>query len=263
MNLVDQLFAGAKAGASLEIPESWGQGRTAFGGLSAAILNRAMNIEMPDHRHMRVQNVQFVGPLLTETPFQIELTHLRDGKNVSQIQAQLIQNERVAVQAMAAFGRDRASKLNRPAERCELPEIPKRATWIPQIPKVTPKFMQHVDMKVISGGFPFTGRKKDVYAGWMRFAKAPEKIFDAHLITLIDSWPPTVLQQLRWPAPASTLSWNVEFIHPHPQILPTDWLSYECQTRQAAQGYAHTEANIYTPDGTLIAISRQVVTIFD
>jgi acyl-CoA thioesterase len=80
---------------------------------------------------------------------------------------------------------------------------------------------------------------------------------------LIDVWPPTVLQQLKWPAPASTMSWNVEFIHPHPVIAPTDWLGYECVTRQAAQGYAHTEANIYTPDGTLIALSRQTVTVFD
>lgn len=263
MTAIDELLAQARHGRILTVPENWGQGRTVFGGLSAGLLNRAMNAELADHRHMRVQNVQFIGPLQTDIPFEIEVTHLRDGKNVTQMQAQLIQNDRVAVQAMAAFGQDRQSKLNRPSEPCDLPSVPKRANWIPQIPKVTPKFQRHIDMKITEGGYPFTGKKKDVYAGWMRFTQAPKSMLDAHLITLIDVWPPTVLQQLRWPAPASTLSWNVEFIHPHPTIEATDWLNYQCQTRQAAEGYAHTEASIYTPDGTLIAISRQVVTIFD
>lgn len=263
MSTIDHLLAQAKHGAVIEVPETWGQGRTVFGGLSAALLNRAMTLELADHRHMRVQNVQFIGPLLTLAPIKIEVIHLRDGKNVTQMQAQLIQNDRVAVQAMAAFGTDRISKLNRPAEPAKLPATPKKPNWIPQIPKVTPKFQRHIDMKIVEGGFPFTGRHKDIYNGWMRLSDAPAAITDAHLIALIDVWPPTVLQQLKWPAPASTLSWNVEFIHPHPPIQPSDWMSYQCQTRQAAQGYAHTEANIFTPDGTLIAISRQVVTIFD
>jgi acyl-CoA thioesterase len=109
---------------------------------------------------------------------------------------------------------------------------------------------------------PFTGRKKAMYEGWMRLSHPPETFTDAHLISLIDVWPPTVLQQLKWPAPASTLSWNVEFVHPHPAISGTDWIGYRCNTVQAAEGYAHTEAEIYAPDGTLIALSRQLVTVF-
>jgi acyl-CoA thioesterase len=222
-----------------------------------------MTHELADDRHMRVQNVQFIGPLLTDTPFEIDVTHLRDGKNVTQMQARLIQNDKVCVQAMAAFGTDRDSKINQVAAKSELPPVPKKPNWIPQIPKVTPKFHRYIDLRITDGGFPFTGKKKNVYAGWMRFTDAPEKITDAHIISLIDVWPPTILQQLKWPAPASTMSWNVEFIHPHPAIAPTDWLGYECITRQAAQGYAHTEASIFTPDGSLIAVSRQTVTVFD
>ncbi|MFT4941090.1 MAG: acyl-CoA thioesterase [Paraglaciecola sp.] len=68
---------------------------------------------------------------------------------------------------------------------------------------------------------------------------------------------------LRWPAPASSMSWKVEFIHPHSTFQPTDWFAYQAQTRQAADGYGHTEANIWDAKGKLIAVSRQTVTIFD
>ncbi len=260
---IDELLGAAKHDVSLVVPGSWGQGRTAFGGLTAALANHAMTAELGDERDMRVQTVQFVGPLLTDEAFDIVVTHLRDGKNVTQMQCQLIQNGQVAVQAMAAFGNDRVSKVAvRPAPQT-LQSAPEKANWIPQIPKVTPKFHRHIDLRIEQGGMPFTGKKNAAYRGWMRFTDAPAKMTDAHLIALIDVWPPTVLQMLKWPAPASTLSWNVEFLHPHPVIEPRQWLHYDCITQQAADGYGHTEAKVYTEDGTLIALSRQLVTVFD
>ena len=101
------------------------------------------------------------------------------------------------------------------------------------------------------------------YYGWMRFKKPPADISDVHLITLIDAWPPTLLQMLKWPAPASTVSWNLEFIHPHKPVAPDEWFAYKAETRQAAEGYGHTEANIWDAAGELVAISRQTVAIFD
>ncbi|MFT5676917.1 MAG: acyl-CoA thioesterase [Paraglaciecola sp.] len=97
----------------------------------------------------------------------------------------------------------------------------------------------------------------------MRFSKAPSEVTDAHLIALIDVWPPTPLQMLRWPAPASSMSWNVGFIRPHSAFHPTDWFAYQAHARQAAVGYGHTEANIWDAKGELIAVSRQTVAIFD
>lgn len=262
MTQIDEFFSAARDGAELVVPETWGQGRTVFGGLSAGLLNKAMTGELGDDRNMRVQTVQFIGPLNTETPFTIAVEHLRDGKNVTQMQARLMQNGKVAVQAMAAFGQDRDSKVNTRSEPVDLGEVPKKPAWMPQIPKVTPKFHRNIDIKFTDGGLPFTNKKEGKYEGWMRLSDAPANMTDAHLIALIDVWPPTVLQQLRWPAPASTLSWNVEFVHPHPELSPTDWIGYRAKTVQAADGYAHSEAHIFAPDGTLIALSRQLVTVF-
>ncbi len=261
-NSFDEFLSIAQHGANIVVPSSWSNGRTVFGGLTAALLNQAMCSELHDEYLLRVQNTQFIGPVLLDEPFEIDVTHLRDGKNVTQLQAKIIQGDQIAVLANVAYGKERESKINVAEPKVELPELPKKPTWIPQIPKVTPKVLKYFDCKFEEGGAPFTGKKNTTYSGWMRFSELPGQLTDAHIIALIDIWPPPVLQILRWPAPSSSLCWNVEFIHPHPIISGTQWLAFRCITRQAAGGYAHTEASIYTQSGQLIAISRQTVTVF-
>lgn len=262
MSAIDQLFAEMLANDELTVPSSWGQGRTVFGGLSAALLLHSMRQELDPSRAVRVANVQFIGPLLVDKPFHIEIVHLRDGKNVTQLQGQIVQDGQVAVMVVAAFGADRPSKVSIDLDAKKVDMPPKKANWIPAIPNIIPKFQAHIDMKFEQGGAPFTGRKTSHYQGWMRFKQAPEYITDAHIIALIDAWPPAPIQMLKWPAPASTLSWNVEFLYPRANLAPSDWLFYRCETRQAADGYGHTEATICSADGGVIALSRQVVAVF-
>ena len=260
---IDELLALAEHGQQLVVPDHWAQGRTVFGGLSAALLNQAMTRQMTDVRPLRMQNTQFVAPLLTKQPCELQVLALRAGRNVTQLQASLMQNGRVAVQANAAFGRERASKIAVPAPPVALNEPPKKPTWLPQIPKVTPKFHRHIDIRFDDGGLPYTGKKTSHYHGWMRFSKPPLSLTTAHLIALIDVWPPTVLQQLRLPVPASTLSWNLEFVHPLPELTGHSWLAFRISTVQAGHGYVHTDARLCDEHGQVLAFSRQLDTVFD
>lgn len=267
---IDQLIAAARQHslndpehANLTIPQEWTQGRTAFGGLSAALVYEAIKARVADDRVMRSFNCNFVGPLEADVPFEIQVEVLREGKNASQILAKAIQNDKVAVLCQVCFGVGRSSKIKVDNQHQHGMKLPEKAKFIPQIPKITPKFLRHFDLAMDEGGLPFTGSKVSRIHGWMRYTKPPESITDAHIIGLIDAWPPTVLQMLKWPAPASTMCWNVEFIHPHQTFSPTNWFAFQANTRQAAQGYAHTEANIWDQQGTLIALSRQTVGIFD
>ncbi|WP_346433339.1 hypothetical protein [Paraglaciecola aquimarina] len=66
----------------------------------------------------------------------------------------------------------------------------------------------------------------------------------------------------RLPKMSSTMNWSLEFIYPHNPMKNDDWCGYQAITRQASDGYAHTEANVWDSAGNLIAISRQVVTVF-
>ncbi|MFT4994354.1 MAG: acyl-CoA thioesterase, partial [Paraglaciecola sp.] len=174
-----------------------------------------------------------------------------------------MQNGKVCALVQACFGVARQSKIHVKNYDKHAMLLPKKATFLPQIPKITPKFLRHFDLAIVDGGLPFTGSKKSHLHGWMRYSEAPNEVTDIHLIALIDAWPPTTLQMLRWPSPSSSMNWNVEFMHPHQNFKASDWLAYQSHTRQAADGYAHTEANIWDAQGELVAISRQTVAVFD
>ena len=59
---------------NLVIPKTWGQGRTAFGGISAGMLYTAVKQQITDDRVLRSFTTNFVGPLMLDTPFSIEVT---------------------------------------------------------------------------------------------------------------------------------------------------------------------------------------------
>lgn len=247
----------------LTVPGDWAQGRTVFGGLSAGLLYQVLKCIVPAERVLRSITFNFVGPLNTEQPFGFSWQLLREGKNATQITANIVQDDQICLTALACFAQDRNSKVRVYSEIKPLPEPPKKAKFIPQIPGVTPKFLRHIDLSISEGKVPFTGSKQSSYKGWMRLKKAPQVFTDAHILTLIDGWPPTILQMPLGPAPASTMSWNVEFVHPHKPLEPEAWLAYEAHTVQAYGGYGHAEAQIHDAEGDLIAISRQLIAIFD
>ncbi|WP_026374704.1 acyl-CoA thioesterase [Aestuariibacter salexigens] len=263
--LLSQLSHSAQAEgpAVMTIDKSWTQGRTAFGGISAALTYASMKNKVAEGRVLRSFSCNFVGPLGADTPFEIHATMLREGKNVSQVTGEIRQDGKTCLMAQACFGEGRESKIRVENQDTHNMQVPAKPKFLPYIPKVTPKFLKHVDLAIVHGGLPFTNSKVSDVHGWMRFKKPPQTVTDAHLIALIDAWPPTILQMLRWPSPASTVSWNIEFIHPHAPVEPTDWFAYQAHTRQAAEGYGHTEANIWDARGELVALSRQTVAVFD
>jgi acyl-CoA thioesterase II len=264
-NLFDTIkeqFKNGQSLATLSIPSSWAQGRTIYGGLSAALAYQAMKQSVTSDKQLRSLNTSFIGPINVNQEFEIAIEVLRQGKNVTQVLAKLIQNEKSALVAQASFGTDRESKIKVANQLFHDMPVPLKPSFLPRIPKVTPKFLSHFQLAKTKGGLPFTGRKDSDVHGWMRFEQPPKEFTDAHLVALIDSWPPTILQMFKLPKMASTMSWNLEFIYPHLPIAADEWFAYQATTRQAADGYVHAEANVWDSRGELVAISRQVVTVF-
>ncbi|PVZ65450.1 acyl-CoA thioesterase [Pelagibaculum spongiae] len=268
----DQYLNQAREGGAQQIAASWGQGRTTFGGLSAAITLESISsieakAENGGKRLLRSLNVNFCGPLMVEQPFELEHQLLSEGKSISQRTGQAIQNGRVVTQVVACYGASRDSDIAVQAERISLIEQgvvgPGQGTKLGYIAGVTAEFVQHIDFSLIKGGFPFSDCQETVMEGWMRFSSAPDEFHDSHLAALIDSWPPVVMQMMKRPGPASSVSWNLELMQPLPKIEPEEWLFYQAVIKQAANGYAHTDSRVYKADGTLLALSRQLVTIYD
>ena len=264
---IDELLALAKTQKNtpnlvLTIPSSWSQGRTVYGGLSAGLLYAAAREYVSLERVMLSNSTNFVGPLIADQPFTITVEILREGKNMSQVMARAIQDNKTCVVSQICFGNNRESSISVPNKDAHNIASPMNEVITSFGADVKPAFLKHIDLSIQEGGLPFSSQNTSHYCGWMRFTKAPATFSDAHLISIIDAWPPTLIQMLSSPAPASSVSWSLEFIHPHRTISGNDWLAYKVHTRQAENGYGHTEANIWDKDGELIAISRQTVAVF-
>ena len=245
LSSVKQQAATKDDGITLSVTDSWAQGRTLYGGISAALVYQAMREVVAPEKVMRSLNTNFVGPIESNSDFSIAVEVLREGKNVTQVVARLIQNNNVVVMSQASFGIARDSTIDVCNQLQHQMNYPQSSDFNSMIPELMPKFLEHFDLIKTQGALPFTNNKGNDIHGWMRFKNHPSNFSDAHLIALIDIWPPTVLQMLNSPAMASTMSWNLEFIHPHQNIAGSDWFAYQAKTRQAADGYAHTEANIW------------------
>ncbi len=273
MSLTSMLEAAGRGG-TVEVEQGWTQGRAIFGGLSGALLVAAMKGRIAELAAttgkpaavppLRSVTVSFVGPA-SPGPVEIEAEVLRVGSNVTQCQATLRQSGEVVATALAAFGRHRESALSvSPAH--PVPGLPDPATIepFPYIEKLTPEFYQFVELRQVGGQPPFSGSDSDGLSGWASLREAPAGFEEEHLVLLADAWPPAPLQMLTGFAAGSSLNWTLELIAEiMPENTPAEAVfAYEATTDSARDGYAHTHAMMWRPDGELVAISRQSITIF-
>ena len=137
------------------------------------------------------------------------------------------------------------------------------APELPYIKGVTPEFMRHVALRWTVGGLPFSGNPSRHMGGWVRLRDvAEEPLNEAHLLALVDAWPPSLMPFLKQPAAGSTLTWTIEFIQPMAKLSTLDWCHYRVETEHARDGYGHAAAALWSAEGELLALSRQTVTVF-
>jgi len=92
------------------IYQNWMQGRTTYGGLSAALCLAAVQKEFSDLPPLRSAQVNFIGPVGGD--ISIEVAVMRRGKSVAYISASMTGEKGLATHAVFCFGIARDSRLN-------------------------------------------------------------------------------------------------------------------------------------------------------
>lgn len=261
---LEALFQQIEQEEWIDIPQGWLQGRTIFGGLVAGMLvYKAIATIHDPVKKLLSCSVTFVGPV-EETPVKLTAEILRQGKSVTTIEVRLWQNEAVQSILIASFGSQRDSKIQVSLEP-QAPDFPP-LDQINIVPKYLPfpECVKNFQLAWIEGDYPMSGSKQPDFSGWCRFdpeLHANRTMNISDIMTLMDVWPPGVLPMFKLPAPASTLTWQVTFIHPLQNQL-NDWLKYKVITDFAEHGYATEHAYLWDEQNRLIAIARQTVTVF-
>ncbi|MCA1929507.1 acyl-CoA thioesterase II [Rheinheimera sp.] len=262
-DVMQQFKSGQPDVLQIEVPEQWGQGRAVFGGMASALALAHLLTALPQDIPLRSVSVSFVAPLNAGAAV-VSRRILRQGKSVIQAIVEITQQDQVALVLLASFGAERSSGYQ--VASATAPAFTARALVMPKQGPV-PEFTRHFDYQIKAGVMPFSGGTGTELGGVIRFAEGQTAAAGVlELLALVDAWPPVSLTLLNQPAPASSLTWTIEFIQPHQssetKALTTDWWSYLANIEHAADGYHHIEAKLWQPDGQLAAISRQTVTVF-
>lgn len=246
------------------VPAEWGQGRAGFGGLAAMLVYEAMRAVVPDGRPVRSLAITFVGPLAVDTPVSLEAEVLREGKAVSQVLGRAVQNGQVVTIIQGSFGAGRESAINVAAEPAPVLKPVQECPELPYLKGVTPEFTRYLAMRWAVGGMPFSNVPSREMGGYVRLRgeEKVEPVEVSHLLALVDAWPPAVLPHLKTPAPGSSLTWTIEFVQPIPTLNTEEWCPYLAKIEYARDGYGHIAAQLWTPSGELVALSRQTVSVF-
>jgi len=245
----------------VRIPPSWMQGRASFGGLVGAVAVEAMQRALESPQALRSIQVLFCGPVGTET-LHIDTQILRQGRNVTSMRADLIQEGRINCTVLATFGASRDSKV--PVHNLESrPSVPQPDTLesFPYVEGLTPLFTQYFDMRWAEGDRPFSECQDKVHGMWTRF-KESGPASKNHLIAIADMPPPIVLSMLAQPANGSSLTWMLEFIGDDWQADTSGWWYVKTELSQSSEGYSQQQYTIWAPDGRPVAVGRQMMTVF-
>lgn len=248
---------------AVTIPAEWAQGRASFGGLMAALQYEAMRAKVPEGRPVRSLAITFVGPAEPGVPIAFEVEVLREGKAVSQLLGRATQNGQVMTLIQGSFGASRESVISVKADPAPTLKPLEACPQLPFVSGMMPEYLRFMELRWALGGLPFSNTPSPAIGGYVRFRDIEEwPSSEAHMLALVDAWPPALLPHLSKPAPGSSLTWTIEFVQPMSVLSTHDWCSYKAVIEHARDGYGHTAAMLWSPTGELIAISRQTVTVF-
>ena len=237
----------------------WWVQRGPNGGYLAAIVLRALSATVDDAaRAPRSLTVHFVAPP-EEGTVSVHATIERAGRSLSSVSGRLVQGDRLIAVAVGAFSKPRPGP-----EFCDLrmPEIAGPDAIQPSpVPPEAPAIAHRWDVRWAIGSHPFEGRESHeaVAGGWIRLEE-PQP-FDAPAVAAVtDAWIPPIFSRTNQPMVVPTIDLTVHFraALPRPGIDADDFLLAVFRTNVAADGFLEEDGEVWAPDGTLLAQSRQL-----
>ena len=232
------------------IPDTWLQGRTSYGGLSAALALAVAQRSDENLPPLRSAQVAFVGPLAG--PVTIRAQRLRRGRNAAWIQADVESEAGLGLRATFVFMRAQESRIaysqdTAPAVTPPGPDTPTSAGPASLV------FLQHFEFVTPDAMGP---------AEWLRWVRLRERDgLDpaVELLSVADCLPPAALKLAGERVPVSSMTWQIDLLGPY----ATDgWHLLRAATDHAQGGVSSQRMAIWNTAGEAVAEQMQSVALF-
>ena len=248
--------AGDAEGWTAHGPENWLQGRTLYGGLSAALALRACELAVPDLPPLRAGQIAYIGPAAQDV--RLVPTMLRRGKSVTFMGCDLYSEGKVALRALLSFGGARESAYAAPAPAA--PPCPQPDDCKPLWGSSRPAFTANIDQRLAGDLVPFAGADHGDLMVWVRHSEAVSPGMAA-LVALGDALPPASFTRFTGPAIISTMTWGFELFDPG-HADGTGWYLLRSTDDGVGEGYAGQTMGMWDESGRPVMLGRQAVAVF-
>lgn len=261
MHFTDLIAAAERRGDELHFPapENWKQGRTLYGGLTAAMSLHAARVLTGEIRQLRSALVSFAGPSSDEVSATAEL--IRSGRTAATVRTALQSGDSAATQTLLSFSDLRDSDIRHDAAPAPANETPTDAQILRFSDVGGPTFGENFDVAMIGGSIPMSGSDNPELLWWARHRDPAARGSELGLMCLADILAPAVLTMLRKPAPVSSMTWMVDIIS---DSLETEdgWYLFNAKADSARGGYSTQDMSVWNSAGELLIKGRQTVTLF-
>lgn len=246
-------------GFTVVVPPTWQQGRTTFGGFSAALaLEAARQVGGDQLPPLRSALISFVAPLSGEIGVTARL--LRTGRNAHWLAAEIDNGGSIGLTASFVFMRAGAASLT--LKGCPAPAdlIPVDQALPFAAPRLSPEFVRHhFEMRF---ALPPSPDRQPEVCGWVRLREHDGLNPMTALLLSADALPPGVLPLLGPGARVSSMTWQVNLLTAAPATRDGWWL-LRSTGDYAEHGCSSQRMAIWNTAGEAIASGMQSIALFD
>lgn len=245
---------------TIQAPEDWGQGRTLYGGMTAALAYEAVRRTYSELPPLRSAQLTFTGPTSGALRFHTKV--LRRGKSSALIASECFNENGEAARAVFVFGGARDSKIAH--NYLPIPQVMPPAECPPfrkEGGNTSRGFWNNFETRLAAGGRLLDqSAERPRFAVWTRLVDAGAANLTTALLAIADCMPPAAMVHFPAPAPISTMTWTIDVA-----AFPTDpsgWFLLASSSEHAADGYSLQSMSMWSAAGDLLSVGRQTVAIF-
>jgi len=249
-------------GFALAVPETWHQGRTAYGGFSATLtLAAAMQVggqaEGARLPPLRSATFSMIAPVAGDAEVTAQV--VRRGRNATWAEARIVSAGSLAFTASLVFMGPVESSLHRNDRPVPDGLVPLDVARPVTYTRHTPAFLQdHFESR---HALTATADPRAEMCRWIRLNEPSGLDPMLALVLLADALPPGVLPLMNPGVPVSTMHWQVNLLTPAP-VTRDGWWLLRSTGDYAEQGCSSQRMGLWNAAGAPVMAGLQSVALF-
>jgi acyl-CoA thioesterase len=240
-----------------DVPDDWLQGRTAYGGFTAAVAYNAAKSAEEALPPLRSAQIAFIGPVSSDV--QVRASLLRRGKSSAFVQARVTSNGELSMLGTFLFMADRPSAVTLHAPQA--PSVPAPDDAEPALRGKGPAYRSQFEFR---HGASTQDRSKPELLRWARLREREGIDAVTELLLIGDALPAGILPLFDVPPIISSANWTV---HVHSDMAGDiathdGWWLVHNKGESAANGISNQLMSVWNRHGVAAVSGSQTVSYF-